>query len=219
MGAFFAGHLTAILRLLSALAFVFFILFVKTRKKGRLKALFKCVPGFLALTVALLGILFEIPADSGRLPAWFIVAGLALCVAADWALEFDFIKGAALFGAAHCLFISAFYLKGGLNIYNALCFALLCGVTGVLFCVFRHKKSARLPFAALAAYAGVLSLMAALAFGCGASIAAGAVLFVLSDALLCLRLFGAKLPRGADYVLMGTYYAALFLFAFGAFVI
>jgi uncharacterized membrane protein YhhN len=59
-----------------------------------------------------------------------------------------------------------------------------------------------------------LSLAGVLATAIPAGKAAGAIVFLISDAVLAWNRFRKPLPRG-DLVVMATYYAAIFLFARG----
>ena len=201
------------LLLLPLIAAVFFTVYMNTRRIGRIKALYKCVPSFLAFFAALPAALRPVdPALAG----WLVAGGLLLCALADWTLEFRFVRGMALFGSAHVLFIIAFAQRGRIDFWAVLSFVLLFRAASAFFRFFRDRKPPELPFAALYVYAGVLSLMASLSLGCNVLTVAGAFLFLVSDGLLCFRLFGFLREKKYSWLLMGAYYAALFLIAFGS---
>ena len=192
------------------IAVPFYVLFMREKETGAKKAVYKCVPGFLTLLTGLWFLL------SGKVTAAnaLIAAGLLICAAADWILEFRFLPGMALFAVAHLCFIGAFVSGGSHGFSTVLYFALLFAAMCTLFILFRNNKPENLPFAVFFAYAAVLALMAAFAFGCNVLIISGALLFVCSDTLLGLRLFGVWKGHVMSWILMGAYYSALFLFAF-----
>ena len=141
-------------------------------------------------------------------------AGLLLCVIADWVIEFRLMPGAALFGCAHLCFIAAFALRCG-GAASWPCLILLTGTLMGLFLYVQSKGKSSIPALPFAAYIALICLMASIAVKCGAWFAVGSLLFVVSDALLGLRLFGKiKIPHSGALV-MATYYLALYLFAIG----
>ena len=175
------------------------------------KALIKCVPGLMAFICALLGACRH----HSQLYAYLIAAGLLLCSAADYLLEFSFIRGIAAFGSAHLLFVAGFLFGCGLRWESLLLFVCIYAVLFAVFFRYRQRTPGKLPFFAFALYAFLLSLMTALAVGAGLWYALGAALFAFSDIILGLRLFGIYKNRPLDYVLMAAYDLSLLFLAAG----
>ena len=187
-------------------------LYLSGQGKSRARAAIKCAPtaGCFLLALYALG--------SGGVNALFqglMCAGLLVCVFADWVIEFKLMPGAVLFGCAHLCFIAAFALKSG-GSASWTCLILLAGALAGLFLYAQKKGKSSLPAAPFAAYIALICLMAALAVNCGALFGIGALLFVASDTLLGLRLFGKISFPHSGTAVMVSYYLALYLFALGS---
>lgn len=187
---------------LMAVFFVNYILACRRHVKRIRASVFKIIPTFLALLFSLTG--------RGGAYGWLASAGLLLCVLADWILDYRFALGAAFFGGAHVLFISAFLTKGGVSIETLGTFC-ICAVTfAMLLSGDRTRKNLLSP-AAICAYCLALCCLVASSVNAGALCIAGAMLFAVSDTLLGLRLFYGK--SFGSWIIMGTYYGALYLIA------
>ena len=150
--------------------------------------------------------------------ARLLIAGLIFSVAGDVALMFAgfFIPGLVAFLGAHLCYIALF--KRGvpwlpsLSALGATLFAALA------LYVFLFPGLDAVLRVAVAVYAAVIAVMAAQAIGRaavlreGAGAAAGAVLFMVSDALLATDRFADPLPLAPLWVL-ATYWAAQWLIA------
>ena len=190
----------------------FCVKYLNGEGQSRLRAACKCAPTagcFLLALYALCG------ASESALFLGLLSTGLLLCTAADWVIEFKLMPGAAIFACAHLCFIAAFALRCE-GAVSWTCLILLSGTLMGLFLYVQSKGKSSLPALPFAAYIALICLMASIAVKCGAWFAVGSLLFVASDALLGLRLFGKiKIPHGGALVMV-TYYLALYLFALGA---
>ncbi|HVG44173.1 MAG TPA: lysoplasmalogenase [Longimicrobium sp.] len=148
-----------------------------------------------------------------------IAAGLAFSLAGDVLLMLPrdrFVAGLVAFLIAHLLYIRAFTLDGVRATWWIL--LALAAYGAVLLRILLPHVPARLK-PAVVVYALALLAMAwtaaerdALASG-GAFALLGGVLFVASDSALAINRFVRQF-RGADAVVLGTYYAAQALIAF-----
>ncbi|HWI82395.1 lysoplasmalogenase family protein [Ramlibacter sp.] len=149
-----------------------------------------------------------------------LLAGLACSLAGDCFLMLNgfFIHGLAAFLAAQLCYLALF--KRGLPWFpsgKALLATLAVGIA--MYAVLFERLGPVLKLA-VAAYAIVISLMAAQAIGRAAvrrdraslAVAVGSGFFMLSDALLAINKFALPLPLAPLWVL-ATYYAAQFLIA------
>lgn len=194
-----------------ALGAWFCLLFLRGRKPPRTQALYKCIPSFGCALLALYGAL---PSGFSDVGGAVLCAGLLLCAAADWVLEFRFLPGAMLFMLAHLFFIAGFVLTGS-KVPNIICLIIVAAILYLLLALVRQVGEPKQPTLPLIAYIAVISLMAAYAFPRGALFAIGALLFIQSDALLGARLFGTVKGKAVSVSIMVPYYLALYLFALG----
>ena len=150
---------------------------------------------------------------------WLLAAALAASLAGDVFLMLQgfFIPGLVSFLVAHLFYIALF--KQGVPWFpsrRALAIPLAIGGGMYVFLWAGGLPAAlRLP---VAAYVGVIALMAAQALGratvlrtpASIGVAAGACVFMLSDSVLATNRFVVALPLGQFWVL-ATYYVAQFL--------
>jgi uncharacterized membrane protein YhhN len=176
-------------------------------------------------TLLILGFVLTGPAHVYLHPLYrpLIAAGLAFSLAGDVLLMLPrdrFVAGLAAFLVAHLLYIAAFTSNGvAVTWWIALTLAAY-GV--VLLRILLLHVAARLKPAVIV-YALALLTMAWTAAErdgsgpppTGAFALMGGVLFVASDSALAINRF-ARQFRGADAVVLGTYYAAQTLIAFSA---
>ena len=197
---------------LIVIAVLFYVLFMTREDKGHIKTVYKCVPTLCACALAV----YTALKGNAAVNSYLIICGLAFCVLADAALEKAIIPGAALFGAAHLCFTAAFIVSRSHGYVFIVCFAVLFTFLCYMFTKLRKHKPEQAPFIGFILYAFLLSVMASLGIDLGGMFAAGGALFALSDTILFLRMFGALHGKVYGWVLMGVYYAALFLIAAGA---
>jgi alkenylglycerophosphocholine/alkenylglycerophosphoethanolamine hydrolase len=156
------------------------------------------------LVVVLLAawVVSEEPTSAG----WLVVTGLLLSGIGDLMLlpRFDrFLAGLAVFLAAHLAFVSAFVRSIDTASFSVVPLLLGAGVAIGMWIVVGQRiagaariRAPRLG-AAVAAYIAALSLMLIAGFAVGSTIlAAGALVFATSDALLGWNRFVATLPHG-----------------------
>ncbi len=131
-----------------------------------------------------------------------------MCALADMALEVKFNWGVVTFGIGHVLYCTAYLLNEPFVMTQLYVFLALMALVVVLIVVLKkHLKAYLVPFSL---YSIVLCTMVCLALTQPVLLKVGAVLFVLSDALLAKNiLFGAS--KKMDYVTLFTYYLAQFL--------
>ncbi len=136
--------------------------------------------------------------------------GIFLCAAADVLLEIKFIWGTACFALGHLFFIASFLLRALPALPSLILFLALLTLSSLVTLLVPGKdKKARLPYYA---YSLIISLMVALALAQPPLVFLGAVLFMLSDAIIARRLlFPEKNPWDRACILL--YYLAQFVLA------
>ncbi|MBQ8159890.1 MAG: lysoplasmalogenase [Clostridia bacterium] len=176
--------------------------------KGWKRAFFKILPTSLCALTALIGAL------QTRLPSSFcLFAGLAVCALADWQLEFRFLLGMGCFAVGHLCYCAGYLLAGPLRIVSLLVFLLLMCLVLILY----SRLKGGLDKAPLfLCYAVVLVSMASLAAGRGPLLLSGALLFVLSDLMIGIRMAKNIENRAWNITIMVTYYLAQWLIAMTA---
>ncbi len=185
--------------------------FLRVDASPRKKALNKCAPSAACWALSLYALL---SARGFSLPGALLCAGLFVCTAADWALEFAFLTGAALFSLSHLMFILAFcFYAGWLPSFWMLGLSLL-----ILYTLIRlvQQEGEKTPSRMIYAYVFFISLMASYAAKSGWIFTLGALLFMNSDLLLGLRLFKRLSGPSLGWAVMVPYYLALYLFALGS---
>ena len=176
-------------------------------------------PATLALLVAVAAV-----EDFPGVKPW-VIAALALGLLGDVGLmlsdghtDVPFIAGLSAFLLGHVAYIVGFTKLGLRNIDLVAGALIVAGVAGLTVpAVLRGAARTAGPPLALvvAGYAGVLSCMTVLAVGTGCvPIAAGAVLFLLSDSLIARERFVATMPLGKLLIIV-TYHLAQFLILIG----
>lgn len=174
----------------------------------------------LAMVAAIAFVAWRLRASGDRRFQALLIAGLAFSLAGDVLLMLQgyFIPGLVSFLVAHLCYIALF--RQGVPWFpsgRALACTLAAGA--VMYAILFPGLGPVLQVA-VAAYAVVIALMAAQAIGratvlrdpAAVAVAVGAVLFMLSDALLAINRFATPLPLAQLWVL-GTYYAAQLLIA------
>ncbi|KAF9796932.1 hypothetical protein SFRURICE_016600, partial [Spodoptera frugiperda] len=158
----------------------------------------KCAPVLALLLVVLLHHA-ALPYHKGGYPRC-VAAGLALSALGDALLVWPqhFVAGMLAFAAAHVAYLAAF--RGGRR---------AAWLGAALYCGAAAYVRALAPPAGLRAlvplYALLLASMAWRGAARGGAAAAGALLFLLSDAILGYHMFGAAVPH-AQVAVMSTYY-------------
>ena len=142
---------------------------------------------------------------------WLAVAALALCVAADALLEIKFYMGMGLFLGGHLCYIAWFLCRQKLGMVQMIAFLVLAVIGILLIAHLRPMLKGRMiPYSV---YAGVLISMCACGIGCvtggtaGILTAVGAVLFLISDVMVCWETL-QSVSRAFDWSAMAVYYAA-----------
>jgi sterol desaturase/sphingolipid hydroxylase (fatty acid hydroxylase superfamily)/uncharacterized membrane protein YhhN len=154
---------------------------------------------------------------------WLLVAGLAASLVGDCLLMVPgfFIPGLVSFLVAHLLYIAVF--KQGVPWFpSARALAGTLGIGAAMY-AFLYPGLGPVLKVAVGCYVVVIALMAAQALGRAAvlrdarstAVAAGAVLFMVSDSLLATNRFAFPLPM-AQFWVLATYYGAQVLIACNA---
>ncbi len=140
-----------------------------------------------------------------------VAAGLGFAFAGDVALLVNgraaFLTGMGFFLGAQICFIVAFLRRGRPRLWAFAGFGALWATANAL--LWGPLGALRLP---VLCYSFALCVMAAAATGVSRWVAAGGVLFLISDLLIGLGVSGLRLPAH-DVLVMATYSAALFLIA------
>lgn len=145
--------------------------------------------------------------------AWWVTAGLFLCAVADMVLEKNFIGGMVVFAMGHVGYIGAFISSGGLGVGSALLYLVLLAFVFIMARV-AHQKTKQ-PTLHLALYGAVICLMVALAVPQRLSATIGALLFVISDAIIAYRIL-VRPTRFNDLMCIVLYYFGQFLLGYSA---
>jgi uncharacterized membrane protein YhhN len=179
---------------------------------------------FKPLTTALILLMaLASPPTPGAFYRGAILAGLLLSLAGDIFLMLPrdrFVAGLVSFLAAHLCYIAAFSAGIALGLSPWTTLPLLVVALTLLWLLWPHLKSMRLP---VLLYVAVILCMAWRALvrwqmadgGEAFGAAAGALLFVASDATLALNRFRRRF-RSAQLVILSTYTIAQWLIALSA---
>jgi len=171
-------------------------------------------------TLLILGLVLTGPSNVHPSYRPLVAAGLAFSLAGDVLLMLPrdrFVAGLAAFLVAHLLYIRAFTLSGVLTTWWMVLPLAAYGAVLLRILLPRVPGGLKAP---VVVYALVLLAMACTAVGhdlggvpAAALAMLGGVLFVVSDSALAIDRFVRQF-RGADAVVLGTYYAAQTLIAF-----
>jgi hypothetical protein len=177
----------------------------RTQRRGLrgLSAICKAAPTLWAACLAGWACLASGRADAS---AWLLFSGIAVGAAADAAMDYRFVAGGGLFFVGHGLYIAAFLLLDPPGIWNACFFAAVFGAALAFLWRFRESVPERRMRAGAALYAAALCAMLASAVPAAFLVggrraqmgAAGAALFALSDALLCINGAANRKERGRE---------------------
>lgn len=209
-----------VLVITAVLMLVFAIIYGATRGRiGCRSLVFKALATFMAVYLGIHGAI-----RFGGMTGTFMSLGLVLCMAADVALELDFVKGILLFGTAHICFIASYNRLAHPEWYT---FAGAALAYLVVFVLFKNewKHLGKLKAAAVI-YMAVLCYMAASAVTLWISYrtevsfmaAAGAVCFVISDGIIAYRTTKGKDGPIYGAAILLLYYSAVYLFGAAVFI-
>ncbi len=187
-------------------------------KNGRdipLTLVLKGIPTAAAAAFACWAALSHNPIPYAR----WMALGLLVCLAADVVLDAYFVVGGGLFLLGHVCYVIGLTRLAPLTLWHGLVFlAALAALEGFLW-AYRKRITDRLLALGVCVYAAALAALLAAALplpflGGGAHpllAAAGALLFVISDATLCDNMINQR-PLPNQYISLGVYYTAqLFL--------
>lgn len=148
---------------------------------------------------------------------WWLLAGLALCLAGDIAREKNLLAGMGGYAAAHVLFMIAFTVYARPKALAVPVFLVLYAAAVFAFRKrFREMKGRRALFLLYTALSlGMLSMALCLPTLPGTLVlAGGAALFVLSDLTAARNLLnGEQATRRSEAFSLVCYYAGLYLIA------
>ena len=184
----------------------------------------KAVTSCMFVLTGLLNLVYSVKAGANRkFPVWMMVA-LTFAMLGDVLLGINFYLGTAIFGIGHIFYFVSYCTLVGFNRRDFLCgiciFVLALGI--ILFVPFLEFGGALMQ-GVCCVYALIISLMVGKAISnflgnrnvFTVIVAAGSILFFISDLMLVLDRFGT-IPN-AGYFCLGTYYPAQFLLAFSIF--
>ncbi len=196
---------------LSALVLLSAVLAIRTDQRApTLYYVFKPLTMILILAVTWLA-----PADASSPYHRLILVGLLFSLAGDVFLMLPpraFVAGLSSFLVAHLFYLGAFATTAPLALAPLALLPFLVGAGAVLRTLWPHLHAMKLPVAVyvlVIVAMGWRALAQWLALGTGAALlaCAGAVLFVVSDAVLALERFRGGVWN-AQAVVLGSYYAA-----------
>lgn len=177
----------------------------KAKKLAAQSQCWKAMGTLCALALALGGAL---PSGGSR---WLGAAALLLCTIADVMLERKFYVGMGFFMGGHLCYIAWFLQRQHLGSFQLIVFGALLAAAVCLILGLRPLLKGKL--APYSAYAGILITMCACGIGCvtdgtaGIFTAVGAVLFVISDMMVCWETLRPT-STAFDWMAMALYYTA-----------
>lgn len=193
---------------------VLFPLYFRLKWRGEhaqsviVKALCTLVPVTLCLNGCLVG---------GFVGFWWLLGGLALCLAGDVAIEKNLFAGMGAFALAHGLFIAAFVMYARPQWLAVPVFLVLYASAAFLFRKrFRDMGERLVPFVL---YAAVILAMLSMALCLPAYpgtmvLAGGACLFAVSDLTLARNMLNAeRCTKRSEAISLAFYYGGLYLIA------
>jgi uncharacterized membrane protein YhhN len=171
----------------------------------------KAIP---AISLAVLAFI-AISGSRGKL----LFASLLFCAAADIALELAagkyFVAGLGLFLIAHILFIMTFSRDFKFQISKIPVIILLIVYSKMMAFVLTHSlKEMAIPVYIYMAAIMLMGIFASLRASKNDFTLYGAISFIVSDSVLAINKFMMPVIA-ADYIIMITYYLALFLIVYG----
>ena len=174
--------------------------------------------------IAILAFLFALAAPlSVAVPAFCLALALLLCTIGDFLLalpdeERNFPRGLVAFLAGHFFFVAAFAPFVPLELPSTPRLVAVGALVFVSWGMFRALKPGLGPLVVpVGAYFGVIGAMAATAILAdlgGPLVAVGAVTFIVSDVVIAVDKFRARVPAG-PWLIWATYYLAIVLIAIG----
>ena len=141
-----------------------------------------------------------------------IMVGALFCAAADVLLELHFLSGMTFFALGHVCFLAALLHAVPLSFRHFLFFLLLFAAS-LLFHGRQLSKTGK-PALPIVLYGALLSAMTAAALAAlriSPMAAAGALLFYLSDNMICLRLYKPGRSGAFSAFVLIFYYSAVWL--------
>lgn len=191
-------------------------LYTKQKVNKAVALTFKGLSTFIAVLLSFLGALCLNYAY-----AWFITAGLLLCLIGDIVLAVSFEGGVIAFMLGHLCYIISFVIQAPVSFYSIIIFIPMMALLYFLYSKrlqgFDKRKTP------LYSYAVVISAMLSIALPLpifvgkyGVLTAAGALLFVASDMLLTWNIL-VKSTRLSDCICLTLYYAGQFLISLSVF--
>jgi len=148
--------------------------------------------------------------QTGQPHALVMALGIFICAVADVLLEIHFLAGMGCFALGHVAYIVSFWMRKTPGLPSFLLFGAL--VVFVIIMVLRLRRQVAFSIVPHGLYALLISGMAAAALEQSALVFLGALLFVLSEAIIARRLvFPEKDPWDRACIIL--YYAAQFLLA------
>lgn len=190
----------------------------KRNKESAISLTFKGACTLIAVLLSFAGAV-----RSGSPAAWCMTVGLFVCMIGDVAIGIQFVCGVFSFLLGHLCYITAFGIIAPFSPWSAVTFLFIAAAFVILFYKRLDKMgSAKVP---LCVYVAVISAMLSIALLLPASLgiagllpASGAVLFVLSDALLARNLM-IRSTRFSDTLSLVCYFAGQYLLALNAFLL
>lgn len=188
------------------LLILFFLLYqqrkFKCKREDARALVFKGAATLCCAGLAILGAI-----QSPDAAHWMLAAGLLVCMLADVLLGIRFLVGMGCFALGHVFYCTAYVLFASPRLISLIVFGILSLLLLLVFPWAKKHSGGRniLPFFA---YGLVLCLMLALAVLQKPLLLTGAILFVISDLMLGIRMAKGIPGRIYDYLCLGCYYLA-----------
>ncbi len=189
----------------------------------------KAAASFTFVAVGIVNAVFAASKAVGGKYHLVMPVALAVAMAGDIAINYDFIAGAAVFALGHVAYVVAYFLYNGFRPVDAVyAVAVFIPSALVITLVPVFDYGGAVLEAVCVVYALILSVMAGKALSdgikyrtpVGTAVAVGSVLFFVSDLALLINQFGMISSSGhlaMRILCLSTYYAAQFLLAFSVY--
>ena len=190
----------------------------------------KAATSLCFVLIGIVNMIFAVNIGATGKYKYIMPIALAVAMAGDVAINFDFIAGAAVFALGHVIFVVAYFFLNGFkpkDIVYAACVFVPSALVITLVPAFDFGGA--LLEIVCVVYALIISVMVGKALSDCVSkrsalaivIVAGSVLFYISDLALLIQQFATLNGAGRlamRILCLGTYYPAQFLLAFSVFV-
>ncbi len=151
--------------------------------------------------------------ETGTTGYWLLCAGIFVCMAADWVIDYHLVPGMGIFAIGHIAYCTGFMLLSSPTGYNLLIFSAVFIPFLWLYHYFFKKKGVHQQPVLFLCYAVLLCIMVGLASSQKIMLFVGGICFAISDGMLGWRMIKNVHSKLYDNLCMGLYYLAQYLIA------